>query len=428
MKQIKSFFIERQNFGIKPGLSRIKKLLTRLGNPQEKLKAIHIAGTNGKGSTLNYIRNALIANGNQVGVFTSPSMMGITGHFFINNETIKDENFIQTFNNIYPSIQQMDEEGQHTTEFEIMTAIAFVYFSRNVDIALIETGMGGREDATNCVQPLLTIITNVSRDHGTFLGRTIEQIASHKAGIIKANIPVIIGKVQSPVIDIISQEAHLKKAPVYRLNSDFMYVDVESMEAGENYYWQDSDTKLAIKLTTKGTHQIENSSVALKALKVLKDQGFSLDKDKTLKSICQTEIPGRFETIHDSPLIILDGAHNPAGIDSFIETATTRYRQVEKHLIFGIFKDKELNYMIKPCIPHFQSITLTSFQHKRAAGFEELYKYSTYSNVQFKSDWEDQISNILGCPSDEKGAVYFITGSLNFISQVREKMKEWKQL
>lgn len=421
MKQIESFFKERQILGIKPGLNRIEQLLNRLDNPQEKLKAIHIAGTNGKGSTINFLKNALIANGYQVGVFTSPSMSGVIGHLFINDQPIDKDLFISIFNDIFPDIQKLDKNGHYTTEFEIMTAIAFVYFSTYVDIALIETGMGGREDATNCVHPLISIITNVSWDHTAFLGNTIEKITYHKAGIIKANIPVIIGKMQSSVLHIISQEAQLKKAPIYKLEYGFTYSEIEATQKGQRFIWHNKETSYPVTLLMNGRHQVENSSLAIKALAILKDKGFLIEWNKTLKALGRTQIPGRFETVHRKPTIILDGAHNPAGIESFLQTLLLHYNQVEKHLIFGVFKDKELDHMIQQCIPHFQSVTLTSFNHQRAAGIDELSKYNTLPNVNITVDWEEHLLNVFH-NTDHKDISYFITGSLNFISQVREVM------
>src|SRR5699024_1554952 len=163
-----AFFYNRKKYEIKPEIDRIKKLLNKLDNPQNKIKAIHIAGTNGKGSTLNYIKSALIANQYKVGVFTSPSMTGLTGHLFVNDQMIEEDFFINIMNTILPSIQQMDEQRFHVTKFEIITVVAFMYFSTIADISLIETGMGGLEDATNCVNPIISIITSVCLYHTTY--------------------------------------------------------------------------------------------------------------------------------------------------------------------------------------------------------------------------------------------------------------------
>jgi|SRR5690625_224659 len=422
MGQVDAFFYNRKKFGIKPGLDRIKQLLNKLDNPQDKIKAIHIAGTNGKGSTLNFMKNALIANEYKVGVFTSPSMTGLTGHLFINDQMIEEDHFINILNTILPSIQQMDEQGFHVTEFEIITVVGFIYFSRFVDIALIEVGMGGREDATNCVNPLISIITSVSLDHTTYLGNDIEQIATHKAGIIKDNIPVVIGKMQSSVETIILQEVRSKNAPLYKLDDEFAYSKIEVKQEGESFIWHDDETVLPITLKMSGIHQVENCSIALQALNILEEYGYSIEWDTVQTALGLASIPGRFELIYNDPTIILDGAHNPAGIETLLNTISSHYKYAEKHLLFGVFKDKDLDQMIRQCIPYFKSITLTSFEHERAAGMDELSKYSTRENIQVVNDWEEQLSDILYHTTDPN-TVYFITGSLNFISQVREKMR-----
>lgn len=422
MDQVEAFFYNRKKYGIKPGLDRIKKLLNKLDNPQNKIKAIHIAGTNGKGSTLNYIKSALIANQYKVGVFTSPSMTGLTGHLFVNDQMIEEDFFINIMNTILPSIQQMDEQGFHVTEFEIITVVAFIYFSKIADISLIETGMGGLEDATNCVNPMISIITSVSLDHTTYLGNKIEQIATHKAGIIKSNIPVVIGKMQSSVETIILQETRSKNAPLFKLGDEFTYSNIEVKQEGENFIWHDEETNLHVILKMSGRHQVENCSVALKAVNMLREQGYSIKWDAVQTALRLASIPGRFEPIYNDPTIILDGAHNPAGIETFLNTISSHYQYAEKHLLFGVFKDKDLDQMIGQCIPHFKSITLTSFEHERSAGMDELTKYSTRENIQVVNDWEEQLSNILNHSTDPN-SVYFITGSLNFISQVREKMR-----
>src|SRR5699024_4919592 len=359
----------------KPGLSRMNQLLTYLDNPQKKIKAIHIAGTNGKGSTIHFLKNALIKNGYDVGLFVSPSMSDVTGHIFINNKKIAEGKFISLLNEMLPIIQQMDESKMHPTEFEIITTIAFVYFKRHVDIALIETGMGGREDTTNCVNPLLSVITNVSLDHTAYLGNTLEKIAYHKAGIIKDNIPVILGEVQPSVLNIFKKEANLKDAPIYRLMEEFSYSNIEKSEDEQFFTWSDDNCAMEVSLIMNGSHQVQNSSIAIKVLILLKELGLDMQWSKNRAAIHCTQVERRFELINNHPAIILDGAHNPAGIESFLRTVSATYQNTKKHLIFGVFKGKDLDYMIRKCIPHFDSITLTTFEHPRAADYGMLTKY-----------------------------------------------------
>lgn len=416
IEQVNDFFSSRQAFGIKPGLDRIYHMLACLQHPQENVKSIHVAGTNGKGSTIRFMKEALINNGYQVGVFTSPSMTGVTGHMFINHQEINEETFLDIFNDVFPVIKEMDEQNMHPTEFEIITAIAFVFFENHADIVLLETGMGGREDTTNCVNPLLSVIVNVDMDHTAYLGGTLENIAWHKAGIIKNNIPVILGEMQSNVMGVIEREAHLKQAPVYRLKEDFTYDKIEYTEEGLSYIWHGKNNSYLISLRMLGLHQVQNSSLAMKALMLLQEQGYRLTTERTMAAFHHTQLEGRFELIKNDPIIVLDGAHNPAGIHSFLQTVLSTYPEQEKHLVFAGFKDKNLAHMIKKCVPHFDSITLTTFDHPRTADSETLAHFAAGPNIQVISRWENHLEQVLKSNSN---AVNFITGSLHFVSEVR---------
>ncbi|HLR52835.1 MAG TPA: folylpolyglutamate synthase/dihydrofolate synthase family protein [Candidatus Avamphibacillus sp.] len=422
LEEVNRFFENRRSLGVKPGLSRMNQLLTYLDNPQKKIKAVHVAGTNGKGSTIHFLKNALIKNGHEVGLFISPSMSDVTGYIFKNNKRITEERLISILNEMFPIIQRMDESDMPPTEFEIITAIAFFYFVRHVDIALIETGMGGREDTTNCVNPLLSVITNVSLDHTTFLGSTLEKIAYHKAGIIKNNIPVILGEIQPSVLNIFEKEAELKGAPIYRLMNEYSYSNIKKTEEVQFFTWKDRNYSMEVSLLMNGNHQVQNSSIAIKVLTLLKEQGIEIQWKKALEAIHYTKVEGRFELMNNQPAIILDGAHNPAGIESFLKTISTTH-QNKKHLIFGVFKDKDLDYMIRKCIPYFDSITLTSFEHSRAADYEILTKYMEIDKVNLETDWKGFLTSILR-DSNKNKITYFITGSLHFIANVRLFLKE----
>ncbi len=200
---------------MKPGLDRIRKLLHFLGDPQGKVTAIHVAGTNGKGSTIQYIKHGLIANSCRVGVFQSPSMDGVKGHISVNHRKVPEETIITLMNQIYPFIQRLDQEQNAPTSFEIITAIAFLHFADDVDVALIEAGMGGRYDTTNCFDPVMSIITNIEKDHTAFLGTTLGEIAWQKAGIIKEKRPVIAGEMNEEAYKSIIAEAIQKTHPCF---------------------------------------------------------------------------------------------------------------------------------------------------------------------------------------------------------------------
>src|SRR5699024_8638115 len=216
------FFNHRRNIGIKPGLERIKELLDRLGNPERELNVIHIAGTNGKGSTIHFLNAALRENDYQTGIFTSPSFTGLTGHILLNGEPIEVGEFIKILNVIYPAVIEMDHSDRAPTEFEILTALAFVFFSKNGEIILIETGMVRRFDTINVVQPLISNITNIAMDHTEYLGETLREIAFHKAGIIKNHAPVIIGSMEDDALQVIKNEALKNEVDYYILGENFL--------------------------------------------------------------------------------------------------------------------------------------------------------------------------------------------------------------
>ncbi|GAB3050184.1 bifunctional folylpolyglutamate synthase/dihydrofolate synthase [Virgibacillus ainsalahensis] len=414
--QVESFFEKRKLLGMKPGLDRINYLLKLMNNPQYKMQAIHVAGTNGKGSTVSFIKNALRKNGYKVGVFTSPSITGLTGHIFTSDTPISEEIFLDLFNEIYPAILQLDKENMSPTEFEIITALAILCFSKDTDIALMEAGMGGREDTTNCFEPILSIITNVARDHTRFLGETTAEIAYQKAGIIKQSTPVIIGDMDSEAVQMIEEEAQIKRAQILRLGEDFTYTVIKRDNDIQKISWKTGNSAMELMINMQGGHQMKNASIALMAVLKLMTKGFSIDLEKVRVAMKNTFAPGRFEIIRTEPLVVVDGAHNPAGIEVFMQTVEENYKDKKKHLIFAAFKDKELKTMLELLNGSFSSITLTSFDNPRAADAKELYNLFKYDSKLYFNDWKEAVDNTVQQTDD----CYFITGSLNFIAEVRK--------
>ncbi|MFD1039529.1 bifunctional folylpolyglutamate synthase/dihydrofolate synthase [Virgibacillus byunsanensis] len=421
---VEFFFNNRKNLGIKPGLDRINGLLELLNNPQDKIKMIHVAGTNGKGSTIQYLKQGLLFNHYRVGVFTSPSLHGLTGHVCIDHSKITEDEFIKVMNEMYPAIDKMDKADNSPTEFEIITALAFVYFADKTDIAIIETGMGGREDTTNCFQPILSIITNVSQDHTAFLGHGLEEIAYHKAGIIKEKVPVVIGEIEEPALTVMSREAQIKNSPMYQLTEYFQYKLIEQTPTTQSYKWS-SNSQLSVDVTIQmhGKHQVMNSSLAIMGLDLLKQSGMAVDWQQALEGIYRTRIHGRFEIIRNDPTIILDGAHNLAGVKTFIETVLTKYKDRKKHLVFAVFKDKDIEKMLHELSPYFSTIILTTFDHPRAVKADSLYQLANNKGKFFVSDWESIVKKLDYDPANSNDC-YFFTGSLHFIATVRKHFEK----
>lgn len=409
--EVERFFDSRKSFGIKPGLDRVNRLLSLLDHPQKKIKAIHIVGTNGKGSTVNFINKALQANGYQVGIFTSPSLTGLAGHIYLNDTEISKEEFLNLCNVIHPKIKQMDKENLAPTEFEIITALGFLYFSTHGNIALIEAGMGGREDTTNCFQPIISIITNIAKDHTKFLGDTIAEIAYQKAGIIKNNAPVITGMLETDALAVIKEEVCKKETDIFRLEEDFFY----KRGTGQELIWTSNQRRIETRLAMQGEHQARNASIAFMALEKLSEIGYSISFVTAENAIANTQLAGRFELVSKDPVILLDGAHNPAGMAAFLATVQENFPNSNKHILFAAFEDKDLETMLKQLDNKFESITLTSFHHPRAASAEKLFGLTQAENKQLNCNWKLAIDEI----KTKQSGYYFITGSLNFISIVR---------
>ncbi len=412
---ITNFFKERQKLGIQPGLDRIEALLKALDHPEKKFASIHIAGTNGKGSTGTFLQAALRANRYRIGTFTSPSLQGLTGFILNNGEPVSEEAFTALFQEIKPVIQQMDKDGRAPSHFEIITALAFLYFSRNVDIAIVEAGMGGREDTTNVINPILSIITTVSKDHTAFLGNTLEEIAAHKAGIIKPFTPIITGVEGEGLIPIIN-EANEKRAVLYRFGMDFTITDLQIDE----FEWKNLASKYRVKLRTIGLHQHHNASVAIQALKVLKNRFGHLDMRVSIDAMQKVTIPGRMEKIHDNPFILVDGAHNEEGIKAFIKTVRAIYPRRKVLVLFAAFKDKDVAEMQRLLADVFPNLYITSFEHPRAL---TLTDYPLQNKGEQVENWQAWIEDKIKMST----APVLITGSFHFIDLIRSFVKSLKE-
>lgn len=421
MEEVNQFFRQRRNLGINPGLDRMVRLLESQNNPHQMIKTVHIAGTNGKGSTQTFIKDALIQNKYRVGVFTSPSLTGLNGHIMINDTPISDKEFLNLFHQLLPTIEMLDLEKMAPTEFEILTAISFMYFNSNVDIAIIEAGMGGREDSTNCIQPSLSIITNIAIDHASFLGNTLEKIAYQKAGIIKANTPVIVGDLDESCLQIIEREAIKKNAPIYQLRNNYSYRILASKVNLQRFNWHFGETSYSIEIEMQGEHQVKNATNAMMALKILEINGMCLNWDRVMLAFRTSKLKGRLETVHEEPLIVLDGAHNPAGMEAFLKAVNHHYKDYRKHLIFAGFRDKELAIMVEMAEPIFASVTITTFDHPRAEKPDNLLN-AIQSPTLKTGDWKSIIS-VLNYHKTEQKDAYFFAGSLHFIGFVRDYLK-----
>ncbi|MEH7112159.1 folylpolyglutamate synthase/dihydrofolate synthase family protein [Neobacillus niacini] len=397
------------------GLGRMLEVLDLIGNPQRDLKAVHIAGTNGKGSTLQFLRNIVREAGYSVGTFTSPYILNVNDQISTNSGAITDQQLEETLLYLYTIAGEKIEE---LTEFELLTVLAIVYFSRisKQDMIIFETGMGGLTDSTNVINPILTIITTISLEHTGFLGDTIEKISYQKAGIIKGGIPCITGVKNPEALNVIKSYAAMKKARVYAVNEDFSVTHDGhqlSVETAENQYNH-------LRIGLKGPHQKENGSLAIKAAELLQQNDYlNITKNHIEKGIKNTFFPGRFEVISENPLIILDGAHNPDAIYQLIETIKEEYPNRRYHFIFGALKDKNTKLMIEMIEQIAHKITFIHFNFARAASAERLASQSTLDNIEIWTELGHGFVNELRSQQDE---IIIITGSLYLLSEIKSNL------
>lgn len=416
----------RLRLGIKPGLKRMEWMLERLDHPERRLKTIHVGGTNGKGSTVTYMRSILQAAGYKIGTFTSPYFEQFNERISVNGEAIADNELIELTNIIKPLALELEQtELGGPTEFEVITAMAIYYFAKHnpVDLVIFEVGLGGRFDSTNVIYPLLSIITNIGLDHTAILGDTYEQIAFEKAGILKNGVPIITGTKQPEALQVIEKVAKEKKAKLYRLTQEFMITDHTSLKQGEAFSFQSLFAGLTnVELSMIGAHQIENASLALMAIQLLTNYySFIIEEQHIRVGLRQAYWPGRFEVLAEDPYVIIDGAHNEEGIMSLVRELKSRFHHKKIKTVFAALSDKKLDHMIEKLDHVSDQITFVSFDFPRAAKAEELYHISQSVHKQTSDNWLELLNQEI--PNLKSDEVLLITGSLYFLSMVKPKIK-----
>ena len=316
--------------GVKLGLQNIKILMEKLGNPQDKLKVIHIAGTNGKGSCTSFVNSVLVSQGYKVGMFTSPSIYNFEERIRINNKNIPEDKLIELMNEVRNVANTLEV---FPADFELITAVSLLYFYREkCDFAIMEVGLGGRLDATNVIErPLITMITSISFDHQQFLGNTISEIALEKAGIIKKGIPLILYAQSNEIMETINKVAKEKNSKV--IVNDLSKIDIlENKKSGQVINYKNFKN---LKINLLGSHQVNNATISLELLIELRNMGFDISDESIYKGFSTVSWPCRFELVSKKPDFILDGAHNIDGVEKFISNMNFYYKNTKKIAIFG---------------------------------------------------------------------------------------------
>ena len=415
-------FIQNTNkFGSVLVLDNIRELLERLGNPQDQLRVVHIAGTNGKGSTLAFLAGIFRESGYRAGRYVSPASFSYEERFRINEENISKKDLCFYMEKIKNVAEEMVKDGlSHPTMFEIETALSFLYFlDKKVDVVLLETGMGGRLDATNVVKkPIATVIASIGMDHMQFLGDTLEKIASEKAGIIKEGCPVISYDNTKEVNEVIKNKAKQMHAKVTFVNSAGIRVLQESLN-GESFSYRSSDGRWyeKIEIPLLGRHQINNAALALETLNVIKNY-YCISDFQTEDGMRKTIWRGRIEILEREPMVICDGAHNPDGAKSLLSFLQNNFTNQRLIYIMGVLSDKDYEQMVQILAPAADKIYTVAPDNPRALSSRELCncisKY--HQNVEERQRLAECLSEVR--QKAEKDDVIIICGTLSFQNEL----------
>jgi dihydrofolate synthase/folylpolyglutamate synthase len=375
-RSAEKFIFSRELFGMKLGLENIARFLKDIGSPQENFKSIHIAGTNGKGSTAAMLAAIAQAQGYKTGLYTSPHLVDFRERIKINNERIPKTSvasFIRKYN--------QEIRKRKLTFFEVVTALALDYFAKQmVEVAIIETGLGGRLDATNVLNPVLTITTDIDFDHVEILGTTLKKISEEKAGIIKSGRPHLIGMLPDDSTRIISRLCKQLHAPLFELSSKDYRTDIRNMSLD----FDDGGLKIAdLKSPLYGPHQLKNTALVLKAISVLNEDGFKVTEHSIRSGIKNTNWPGRFQVIENdsAPFVVLDVAHNTGGIAAFIESFKLRFPNRRVSIIGGFVRKKNHAKIISMLSEIAEEFYLVPVKTKRSMPPNELLETIDFRQI-----------------------------------------------
>jgi len=408
-----SYLYGLQKFGIKFGLTNISNLLTSINNPQRNVPCIHIAGTNGKGSTSAFLASILSKGGCRVGLYTSPHLTSFTERIKINNHEISKKDVTR----LTLLLRNKAENIDCITYFEFVTAMALLYFAeQKVDLCILEVGMGGRLDATNVVSPLVSIITNISKEHEYYLGHSLLKIANEKAGIIKKKSVLITGATQTKVLSLFKERCQTLQTRFYQLGRDF---SLKTIKQGYLSYRGIKYKLDGIKIALLGDHQLNNAAIALAAVEILRGKGYHIGDRAMYQGLRNVYWPGRLEAVKNSPLVILDGAHNPAAMKN-LKKALVKYFNFKKLiLILGIMEDKNIKGMIREIVPCAHKVILCKPNMDRAASTHTLARAIQEWKVKYHQIKDVRQATLYALSIAHPNDLICVTGSLFTVGEAR---------
>lgn len=413
--KIDQYFKKNDALGWDLGLRSILELLRRLGDPQNQIPVVHAAGTNGKGSTLAFLSSIMETTGMRIGRFISPALGDRNEMIAINGVEISDSEMERGLEMIENACEQMVACGfRHPTSFEVMTALAFLHFDGQADLALIETGMGGRLDATNVVaKPKICIITPIGMDHEAFLGDRLEQIAAEKAGIFRSFVPIVSAPQDGQAEAVLKEKAESVQAPLYQLALSEISILEEGQILRFTYQGKEYRTEML------GRHQAINAAVAIESAKILREMGWTVREEDLVYGISNTKWSGRFEILRDKPLLVIDGAHNAQGIQA-LNHARKQIFKSDYRVVVGVLGEKELGTDFVEILQDAKAIWTATPDNPRALSASELSVRLLEQGIESeaKGNFEALIDLILREPSP-----CLIFGSLYLIGPVGNALK-----
>lgn len=414
-------------FGSRPGLERMQWVLDQLGHPEAGLKFIHVAGTNGKGSTTVLIHNILQAAGYRVGMYTSPYLESFTNRIGAEGRDIQTEALVSLVERLRPHFEAVNQSNLGPiTQFEVTTLLALAYYQElGLDFVVWEVGLGGRLDATNVVTPLISVITNVGYDHTEVLGETLGQIAAEKAGIIKPKIPVVTAVQREEPLTVIEETAANLQAPLYRLGHEFTYnrnwftLDEQSLD------YSDAHLQLAdLRLQLMGAHQCQNAATALAVISQLRQNGYAITEQACREGLATTRWPGRLEVMRKQPLVLVDGAHNPHGTLALQQALQEYFPEQKISMVLGILQDKERAEMFSHLLPYASRVIFAAPNYGRATDPQVLLREAAEYQIPATTaaNVAAAIEQAMAELADNE--VLLIAGSLYTVSEAREYLKQ----
>lgn len=406
--------------GSRPGLERTKLLLSMMGNPQDELKYIHVAGTNGKGSVCSMLASVLKKAGYKTGLYTSPYVRYFNERMMINGEMISNDELSEVTEYVKQFADKMEDLP---TEFELITAIGFEYFKRNkCDVVVLETGMGGRLDSTNIIKEnVLSVITGISLEHTAYLGDTVAKIAREKAGIIKEGSPVVFGGSSDEAYEAIKEKADEMGSLVYRASAS----GFNNVEFSLRGCTLDSESYRQLFVSLVGDYQPSNIATALKCIDILKEKGYGLTDEAVRSGMGCVYWPARFEIINEDPLMIYDGAHNPEGLRACIDSIKRFFNGQRVNIISGVMKDKDVSQML-PVISEVanEAFTVTPDNPRSMKSNEYADHFNRYGIKAYSFDTVEEGVRAALEASKKAGVPLVSLGTLYMYGDVRDALEK----